>query len=119
MSPFDPSCLFCRIVAGEIPAKVVARSDHAIAFHDLTPKAPVHVLVIPTTHVGSAAEVSGEEGVVLLGRVMALAVQTAAQLGLAGDGYRLVINSGPHGGQSVAHLHVHLLGGRQMHWPPG
>ncbi len=119
MNTFDPGCIFCRIAAGEIPAKVVARTDHAIAFHDLTPKAPVHVLVIPTTHVGSTAELSGGEGEMLFGRIMALAVETAAQLGLAEDGYRLVINTGPHGGQSVGHLHVHLLGGRQMHWPPG
>ncbi len=115
----DPGCIFCRIAAGEIPATVIARSDHAMAFQDLTPKAPIHVLVIPTTHVASATEVTGEAGEVLLGRVMALAIKAAAQLGLAGDGYRLVINTGPHGGQSVGHLHVHLLGGRQMHWPPG
>ena len=119
MSPSDPSCPFCRIAAGEIPAKIVARSDHALAFHDLTPKAPVHVLVIPTCHLGSVAEAAGAEGELLLGWVMALAVQTAAQLGLARDGYRLVVNTGPNGGQSVGHLHVHLLGGRQMHWPPG
>lgn len=119
MSPSEPDCIFCRIAAGEVPAKVIARTDHALAFHDLTPKAPVHVLVIPTSHLGSAAEATGREGELLLGRVMALAVETAAQLGLAGEGYRLVINTGPNGGQSVGHLHVHLLGGRQMHWPPG
>jgi histidine triad (HIT) family protein len=119
MSPNDPECIFCRIATGEIPATVVARTDHALAFQDLTPKAPIHILVIPTSHVGSTAEVSGEAGQVLLGRVVSLAVETAAQLGLAQDGYRLVINTGPHGGQSVGHLHVHLLGGRQMHWPPG
>jgi histidine triad (HIT) family protein len=119
MSNSEPGCIFCRIVSGEIPAKVVARSDHALAFHDLTPKAPVHVLIIPLSHLGSAAEATGGEGEALLGQVMRLAVETAAQLGLAGDGYRLVINTGPNGGQSVGHLHVHLLGGRQMHWPPG
>ncbi len=119
MSPSEPGCIFCRIASGEIPARVVARTDHALAFHDLTPQAPVHVLVIPTGHLGSVAEASGGEGELLLGRVMAMAVETAAQLGLAEDGYRLVINTGRHGGQSVGHLHVHLLGGRQMHWPPG
>lgn len=119
MSPSNPGCIFCRIASGEILAKIVARSEHALAFHDLTPKAPVHVLVIPNTHVESVAEVSGGEGELLLGRLMALAVETAAQLGLAEAGYRLVINTGPNGGQSVGHLHVHLLGGRQMHWPPG
>jgi histidine triad (HIT) family protein len=119
MSPADPDCIFCRIAGGEIPAQVVARSDHAMAFRDLTPQAPVHVLVIPSSHLGSVAEASGEEGELLLGRVMALAVETAAQLGLAEGGYRLVVNHGPQGGQSVGHLHVHLLGGRQMHWPPG
>lgn len=119
MSSSEPDCIFCRIASGEIPAKVIARTDFALAFDDLTPKAPVHVLVIPTSHLGSAAEATGREGELLLGRVMALAVETAAALGLAREGYRLVVNTGPNGGQSVGHLHVHLMGGRQMHWPPG
>ncbi len=119
MNQVEPGCIFCRIASGEIPADVVARSDHAIAFRDLTPQAPTHVLVIPISHLGSAAEARGEAGERLLGRVMRLAVDTAAQLGLDQDGYRLVVNTGPEGGQSVGHLHVHLLAGRQMRWPPG
>lgn len=119
MNPAEPGCIFCRIARGEIPADVIARSDHAIAFRDLAPQAPTHVLVIPISHLGSAAEAAGDEGERLLGRVMRLAVETAAQLGLAQNGYRLVLNTGPLGGQTVGHLHVHLLGGRQMRWPPG
>lgn len=119
MTTLTPGCIFCRIIQGEIPATIVARTDHALAFRDLSPQAPTHVLVIPTSHLGSAAEATGEAGEAVLGRVMALAVETASQLGLAADGYRLVVNTGPLGGQTVGHLHVHLLGGRQMHWPPG
>jgi histidine triad (HIT) family protein len=113
------SCIFCRIAAGEIPADVVARTDGAIAFRDLNPQAPTHVLVIPTRHATSAAHLSPAERSPVLGEVMALAAQVAAQLGLDGAGYRLVVNTGKDGGQSVDHLHVHVLGGRQMSWPPG
>ena len=112
-------CIFCRIVAGEIPAKEVARSEHAIAFRDLNPQAPTHVLIVPTVHVDNAAGADSEEGELVLGRVLRLAVQVASQLGLTEKGYRLVLNNGPDGGQSVAHLHVHVLGGRRMTWPPG
>jgi histidine triad (HIT) family protein len=112
-------CIFCRIAAGEIPAQVVARNEHAVAFRDLSPQAPTHVLVIPVVHLDSAASATGSAGRQLLGEVMALGVEVAASLGLAADGYRLVVNTGRDGGQSVGHLHVHLLGGRQMHWPPG
>ncbi|MES2306051.1 MAG: HIT domain-containing protein [Gemmatimonadota bacterium] len=112
-------CIFCRIAAGEIPAQVVGRSAHALAFRDLNPQAPVHVLVIPLTHFDSAATATGEGGKEALGEVMSLGVQVAADLGLAAGGYRLVMNTGRDGGQSVGHLHLHLLGGRQLHWPPG
>ena len=112
-------CIFCRIVSGDVPATIVARNAQALAFRDLHPQAPVHVLVIPTRHVASAAHLSGAEAAAALGAVMALAVDVAAQLGLPDAGYRLVINTGREGGQTVEHLHVHLLGGRQMHWPPG
>jgi histidine triad (HIT) family protein len=108
-------CVFCRIVRGEIPAKVVARDGAALAFEDLSPQAPVHVLVVPTRHVASAADADGAT----LGAVFALATRVAAELGLSTRGYRLVTNVGDEGGQSVHHLHVHLLGGRQMRWPPG
>ena len=112
-------CIFCRIAAGEIPADVVARSEGALAFRDLNPKAPTHVLVIPQHHVPSAAFLTDAERAPVLGELMRLAVDVAAQLGLAEQGYRLVVNCGPDGGQTVDHLHVHLLGGRQMRWPPG
>ena len=112
-------CIFCRIVKGEIPAKEVARSASAVAFHDLNPQAPVHLLVVPTTHYDNAAAADSEEGERTLAATVRLAVQVARQLGLADSGYRLVMNVGAQGGQSVAHLHVHLLGGRQMTWPPG
>lgn len=112
-------CIFCRIASGEIAATVVARSGDAMAFRDLNPQAPVHVLVIPTRHVASTAGLAPGERSAVLGAVMSLAVQAAADLGLAHDGYRLVVNTGGHGGQTVDHLHVHLLGGRQMTWPPG
>jgi histidine triad (HIT) family protein len=110
-------CVFCRIVSGEIPAKVVGRTEEAVAFHDLNPQAPVHVLVVPRQHL-SGANASGDRPDVWLG-VMRLAVQVAGELGVAERGYRLVVNQGSDGGQSVDHLHVHLLGGRRMHWPPG
>lgn len=108
-------CVFCRIVAGEIPAKVVARDEAALAFEDLSPQAPVHVLVVPNRHAESAAEADAGT----LAAVFSLATRVAAELGLAERGYRLVTNVGSEGGQSVHHLHVHVLGGRQMRWPPG
>ena len=108
-------CIFCRIAAGEIPARIIAEENAALAFHDLQPQAPIHVLVIPTRHVASAAEADSAT----LGAVMTLAAKVARDLDLDARGYRLVTNVGPEGGQSVHHLHVHLLGGRQMRWPPG
>ena len=112
-------CIFCRIVAKEIPAKEVARSEHAVAFHDLNPQAPTHVLVVPARHLVNAAAADSEAGERVLGGLLRFAVAVAGQLGLAESGYRLVLNNGRDGGQSVDHLHVHLLGGRRMAWPPG
>ena len=112
-------CIFCRIVAGQIPAKEVARTEAAVAFHDLNPQAPTHVLVVPALHLENAAAADDEEGERVLGRTLRFAVQVAKQLGLLEGGYRLVLNTGANGGQSVAHLHVHILGGRRMTWPPG
>jgi histidine triad (HIT) family protein len=97
----------------------VARTADAVAFHDLNPQAPVHVLVVPTTHVTNAAGTETDEGERILGRTVRLAVQVARELGLRDTGYRMVMNTGPDGGQSVGHLHVHVLGGRRMTWPPG
>jgi histidine triad (HIT) family protein len=112
-------CLFCRIVAGEIPAKIAKRSADAVAFHDVDPKAPVHVLVIPVKHVPAVRDATGPDGEALLGRLLAFSAEVASELGLDGKGYRIVTNTGPDAGQSVDHLHLHVLGGRRMTWPPG
>ncbi|MFM8414587.1 MAG: histidine triad nucleotide-binding protein [Planctomycetota bacterium] len=109
--------IFGRIIRGEVPARIVHDDEHCLAFHDVAPQAPVHVLVIPKQPIPSLAEVgAGDAG--LLGHLVFVATQLARTLGLA-DGYRLVVNCGRDGGQSVDHLHVHLLGGRRLGWPPG
>lgn len=112
-------CLFCKIVAGEIPAQIVRRSSEALAFRDIDAKAPVHVLVIPTVHLPAVRNAKGAEGERLLGRLLAFAAEVAGELGLDGDGYRIVTNTGKNAGQSVDHLHLHVLGGRKLTWPPG
>lgn len=112
-------CIFCRIVAGEIPAQVVARDEHAVAFRDLNPQAPVHVLVVPTRHLAAVRDAAGDDDALLVGRTLRLASAVARDLGLDADGYRLVSNTGAGAGQSVFHLHFHLLGGRRFGWPPG
>ena len=109
-------CLFCRIIRGEIPAKLVAETDDAVAIRDIDPKAPVHVLVVPREHVTSLDAASDSA---LLGSLLSLAAQIARDEAIAGNGYRAVINTGRDGGQSVDHLHVHVLGGRRLSWPPG
>jgi histidine triad (HIT) family protein len=114
-----PDCLFCKIVAGEIPAKIVKRSEDVLAFRDIDPKAPTHVLVIPTRHVASVGSATGTDGERLLGQVLGFAAQLASELGLERDGYRIVTNTGKNAGQSVDHLHFHVLGGRKLTWPPG
>jgi diadenosine tetraphosphate (Ap4A) HIT family hydrolase len=114
----DPSCLFCRIVVGQIPAARVHEDDLVLAIEDINPVAPVHRLLMPRTHIGSAAELGEGDGP-LLGRLFAVAAQLAAAAGLPERGYRLVSNVGADAGQSVPHLHVHLLGGRAFAWPPG
>jgi histidine triad (HIT) family protein len=110
-------CLFCRIVAGEIPATRLHADEVVIAIRDIGPQAPTHVLIMPTAHIASAADLT-EADAPLLGRLFAVAAGLARQEGLDG-GWRLVSNVGVDGGQSVDHLHVHLLGGRRMGWPPG
>jgi histidine triad (HIT) family protein len=109
-------CIFCRIAKGEIPATKVAETDQALAFRDLNPQAPVHILVIPKIHIASMAETDDPA---LLGSVLHLVAQVAKSEGLAPQGYRTVLNTGQNGGQTVNHLHAHLLGGRHMAWPPG
>jgi histidine triad (HIT) family protein len=112
-------CLFCKIVAGEIPATIVKRSADALAFRDIDARAPVHVLVIPTRHVAAVRDVKGQEGERLLGRLLAFAAELATEQGLDAEGYRVVTNTGKNAGQSVDHLHLHVLGGRKLTWPPG
>ena len=109
-------CLFCRIVRGEIPAKLVAQNETCVAFRDINPQAPVHVLVIPREHVASLDALTDGR---LLGEIGVLAAEVARREGVAGSGYRTVINNGNDAGQSVAHLHMHVLGGRKLAWPPG
>lgn len=109
--------IFGRIIRGEVPARIVHDDDRCLAFHDVAPQAPVHVLVIPKRPIASLAEAT-EADAGLLGHLVFVATQLALTLGL-GDGYRLVVNCGRDGGQSVDHLHVHLLGGRPLGWPPG
>ena len=112
-------CLFCRIVAGEIPAQVVKRSEDAVAFRDIDPRAPAHVLVIPARHLPAVRDARGPGDEALLGRVLRFAADVASELGLDEGGYRVVTNTGRDAGQSVDHLHFHVLGGRKLTWPPG
>ena len=111
-------CIFCRIAAHEIPAKVVREDEDTIAFRDLDPRAPVHVLIIPRRHVASLNEVTAEDAP-LLGALFVAARAIAEAEGVAASGYRVVMNTGPAAGQSVHHAHLHLLAGRELRWPPG
>ena len=113
----DPDCLFCRIAAGKAPARILYQDQEIVAFHDSHPVAPVHILLIPRKHLASVAQAE-ETDAALLGKLMLTAADIAGREGLEG-GFRLVTNSGPQAGQSIYHLHVHLLGGRRMRWPPG
>jgi histidine triad (HIT) family protein len=110
-------CLFCKVVSGEVPADVVLEGDAVIAFRDINPQAPTHVLLIPKDHIESVAVVSGDHAK-LLAEIMESATHLAKAEGLE-EGWRLVTNVGPDAGQSVPHLHFHLLGGRKFRWPPG
>lgn len=110
-------CIFCKIIAGDIPSKKAYEDEQILAFHDISPAAPTHILVIPKAHIPSAAAL-GEEHAALLGRMFAVIAKLARELGLE-DGFRIVSNVGEAAGQSVPHLHFHLLGGRALSWPPG
>lgn len=112
-----PDCIFCRLAAGEIPARLVDSDEQFVAFHDLHPQAPIHVLVVPRRHLASLAEATDEDHA-LLGHLLAATARIARRLGLEA-GFRVVVNSGESAGQSVFHLHLHLLGGRAFDWPPG
>lgn len=111
-------CLFCRIVRGDVPADLLYRGERVLAFADIKPQAPVHILVIPKQHIGSVAELTARHGS-LMGEVMLAARQVARDKGLEQTGYRLVVNTGADACQTVPHLHVHVIGGRAMAWPPG
>ena len=110
------SCLFCRIVSGEIPASIVMQDDHCLAFRDINPQAPVHVLVIPREHVATLNEASDPA---VLGRMLLMAAAVAKDAGVAEAGYRTVINTNGAAGQTVFHVHAHVLGQRHLAWPPG
>lgn len=111
-------CIFCKIVAGQIPAQVIYQDEHVTAFHDINPQAPVHVLIVPNRHVESLAT-TGPEEISLLGQILSIAPSIAAETGIANSGYRVVLNTGRDAGMAVYHLHAHVLGGRRMAWPPG
>lgn len=110
-------CIFCRIVRREAPARIIYQDDEVTAFHDVNPQAPVHVLIVPNRHIIGVAQATPED-TPLLGKLLLVARQLAEDLKIT-NGYRLVVNSGPLSGQSVFHLHLHLLGGRPFRWPPG
>ncbi len=116
--PSHANCLFCRIASGEIPAKKVHEDSDVIAFHDIDPQAPTHVLIIPRRHIASLNDMS-EADAATIGTTVLRATQIARDLHLDADGYRLVVNNGAGAGQSVFHIHFHLLGGRRLTWPPG
>jgi histidine triad (HIT) family protein len=116
MADYDAACLFCKIVAGEVPAEIVHSDDQVVVFRDISPKAPTHLLAIPRRHIASAAELTDEDGP-LLAALFGTLRDLAADAGVGG--YRIVTNVGPDAGQSVFHLHFHLLAGRSMAWPPG
>ena len=106
-------CIFCKIAKGEVKSNIIYRDDKVVAFPDINPKAPTHILVIPRKHIASVTDLS-EADEALMGHLFIIANRLAKQQGISNDGYRLVVNCGPHGGQLVAHLHLHLLGGRQL-----
>ena len=111
-------CLFCGIVDGKINANLVYQDEFVVAFKDIAPKAPVHILIIPRRHLVGVSDIA-EENHALIGQIFQVAAKLAREQGIAQSGYRVVVNSGADAGQSVFHLHYHLLGGRQMSWPPG
>ncbi len=112
----DKNCLFCKVIQGEINSKPVFSNERIVAFYDINPQAPTHILICPAKHIASLAEATDEDGA-LLGEIQLVAKELAKKLGLAG--FRLVLNNGRVAGQSVDHIHYHLLGGRRMTWPPG
>jgi histidine triad (HIT) family protein len=111
-------CLFCKIIAGEIPSTKVYEDDYVLAFRDIEPQAPQHIIIIPKKHIASANEITAENSS-LIGKIFEVASKIAKELGFSENGYRIVNNCGEDGGQTVGHIHFHLLGGRNLQWPPG
>lgn len=114
----DPNCIFCRIVGKKIPAKIVHDDEHAVAFEDLNPQAPVHILIVPKVHIADIHGITSEQREII-GHLFFVAKMLASQKGLEKSGYRMVINNGRDAGQTVFHVHLHLLSGRPFAWPPG
>ena len=112
------SCLFCKIIDKEIPSNILFEDEHVLAFEDLTPQAPVHILVVPKKHISTSLDIQEEDNE-LIGRVFRAANAIAKEKGIAERGFRTVMNCNREAGQTVFHIHLHLLGGRAMHWPPG
>ena len=112
------TCLFCNIIDGKLPADIVYQDDEVLAFRDINPVAPTHILCIPRKHISTSNEFTAQDEAVA-GKLLLTASKLAKQLGFAEDGYRLVMNCNGHAGQTVFHIHLHLLGGRHMSWPPG
>ena len=112
------NCIFCKIIKGEIPSKKIFEDDEMLAFHDITPQAPIHFLLIPKHHISNITEINAADSA-LLGRLLFKAQELAVSLGCGENGARFVINCKSHGGQTVDHLHLHVLGGRTLGWPPG
>jgi histidine triad (HIT) family protein len=113
-----PECIFCKIVQKEVPSQIAYEDDEALAFHDIHPQAPVHIQIIPKRHIARVLDLTQDQAH-LVGKLVLIANRLARELGIADEGYRLVINCNPQAGQSVYHLHLHILGGRPMRWPPG
>lgn len=111
-------CIFCKIVAKEIPSNIAYEDEHLLAFHDISPQAPTHILIIPKRHIATLNDLGSSDGE-LISHMVLTATQLADKQGLANDGYRLTWNCNEQGGQEVFHIHLHLMGGRAMHWPPG
>lgn len=112
-------CIFCKIINGEIPSTIVYESEHVVAFKDVSPVAPVHLLIVPKKHIPTTMDITGDDEQKVIPQIFAAIKQLAREFNLDKDGFRVVNNCGAHGGQTVNHLHFHLLGGRQLQWPPG
>jgi histidine triad (HIT) family protein len=117
-SAMSDKCLFCGIANGDMPAKIVYQDEKCLAFHDVNPQAPVHILIVPREHIESLNEASRADDQ-LLGSLLRIGAKVANQLKVAEDGYRVVINTGKNANQTVLHVHVHVIGGRNLNWPPG